>query len=737
MDGNTTALLFWVLFELLQLVWVLFELLLFKLVLLFWVLFFELVLLFWVLFFELLQLFWVLFFELLQLVWVLFFELLQLFWVLFFELLQLVWVLFFELVLLFWVLFFELLQLVWLLLFELLLLFWVVLFFELWVLFQLLQLFWVVLFFELWVLFELLELFWQGRWEATSSHGLVGIAVNGVPIYSEPLVYSYDSCLGHSDTHHTYHYHQPPVCLLSTLGIPTPENASWVAARRPETHWPAFGEPSPVVGWALDGFPIYGPYDENGTLMVGTSSENTTLDACNGKTLKDGWAYFVTPNAPYHVGCFVGEVVGIVASDEPLLEVTTCPRRGINNTYTNLTGAIEPPDDCYSETFPYRGPLFLFPYPNPDLLGYAPIRAHSLILGASHAALLALGAAVSVPICRRRVQQQPINVAILTFVILVSLCRGLFFLGDPYHGRRRFPALLTGIIYGLPFPALNIAVLMKILFVAELLYVVERAADEVDDDVDVNPAMLPNSKFVVATISAIEFPVQLGADVCRWLGKDWGVLIACQIFFVLWGLGVGAINVFITRHIRSWKSYHLVREEPALRILILGLQSSICTNSLACVTSGITLVLFTPQFLGCNLRRGSLFWLLTTTRVCEVCTCATILVPFVCSTLLNMENKGLLKSCKMARTSPHLDNSFFDDDDDDDGLDADDVYERVATRSPPGTPKKQQKNAGGAEELRDEMRTVMAMVKVRRLAARFGAGGKGDNLDARRVYAAS
>ena len=71
------------------------------------------------------------------------------------------------------------------------------------------------------------------------------------------------------------------------------------------------GDPTPValndfeptqgqilIGYTFDGFPIYGPYDNNGKF-------HTDLDNCNGKRGENNhYAYYSTPTFPYHVGCF-------------------------------------------------------------------------------------------------------------------------------------------------------------------------------------------------------------------------------------------------------------------------------------------------------------------------------------------------------------------------------------------------------------------------------------------------
>ena len=63
----------------------------------------------------------------------------------------------------------------------------------------------------------------------------------------------------------TYGCHGPPTCLLRQLDAQTYAH-------------------SPQVGWAADGFPVYGPRGEHGTLMkaCGSTIDGPCLDACGG-----------------------------------------------------------------------------------------------------------------------------------------------------------------------------------------------------------------------------------------------------------------------------------------------------------------------------------------------------------------------------------------------------------------------------------------------------------------------
>ena len=53
------------------------------------------------------------------------------------------------------------------------------------------------------------------------------------------------------------------------------------AHEAPEAHWPQVAEPSPIVAFALDGVPIYGPYGEDGLLV-----DVQTLDECSPRLLE-------------------------------------------------------------------------------------------------------------------------------------------------------------------------------------------------------------------------------------------------------------------------------------------------------------------------------------------------------------------------------------------------------------------------------------------------------------------
>eukprot|EP00924_Labyrinthula_sp_SR-Ha-C_P009772 maker-scaffold_22-augustus-gene-5.19-mRNA-1 protein AED:0.07 eAED:0.16 QI:0/0/0/1/1/1/2/0/2604 len=122
-----------------------------------------------------------------------------------------------------------------------------------------------------------------------------------------------------------YGYRSEPICLypagynpyqrygiifpLNKTGYYYPPPEFRVQIKNEDNPWP--GQRSPKLGYALDGFPIYGPFDENGLLP-------TDLDVCNSRfdTKLHSRVYHITPGrSPYILGCWVGRV----QQDTPIL----------------------------------------------------------------------------------------------------------------------------------------------------------------------------------------------------------------------------------------------------------------------------------------------------------------------------------------------------------------------------------------------------------------------------------
>lgn len=140
--------------------------------------------------------------------------------------------------------------------------------------------------------------------------GTIGVLTNGVPFFNalDAMSYnnqniwhrnamyweagSFDSCKGHPAPGGVYHPHQFPPC---------------VAATTPQYH-------SPIIGFAFDGFPIYGPYaylnsdGSGGIARMRTSYRTRSIT--QRTTLPDGTQlppnqYGPAVSTQYPLGCFV------------------------------------------------------------------------------------------------------------------------------------------------------------------------------------------------------------------------------------------------------------------------------------------------------------------------------------------------------------------------------------------------------------------------------------------------
>lgn len=146
--------------------------------------------------------------------------------------------------------------------------------------------------------------------------GAIAIAANGVPIFNPIkndgrtdtfLAGELDKWGGHSGRGDDYHYHIPPLILQGKLGKSLP------------------------VAYALDGYPIYGLTEPDGT-----SPKN--LDGFNGHSMaKLGYHYHATKSYPYLNGGFHGEVTERGGQVDPQPRATspreaTSPLRGAKIT---------------------------------------------------------------------------------------------------------------------------------------------------------------------------------------------------------------------------------------------------------------------------------------------------------------------------------------------------------------------------------------------------------------------
>lgn len=170
---------------------------------------------------------------------------------------------------------------------------------------------------------------------------VVGITTTGVLIDSHAQTWAYDMCNGHSDKKGQYHYHIPAMCFLDNMGVAFADSADWwindemTEVRNYEemaAQFPATADPSPVIGFARDGFPIYALYDKTGALQL-SQPFGGDLDECNGKTDADGnYSYFISATPPFTPTCLKGQVGRFAYSSSSV----ACPADGIENSILTM-----------------------------------------------------------------------------------------------------------------------------------------------------------------------------------------------------------------------------------------------------------------------------------------------------------------------------------------------------------------------------------------------------------------
>jgi YHYH protein len=130
------------------------------------------------------------------------------------------------------------------------------------------------------------------------SMGMIGVMKSGVAVFNaldgegrDAVAHEIqDKCDGHPQQEGHYHYHNLSKCLEE---------------KQSKKH-------SELVGYALDGFGIFGLYSENGKELT-----NNDLDECHGHTHEILWDdkmvnmyhYHATREYPYTIGCFKGNPI--------------------------------------------------------------------------------------------------------------------------------------------------------------------------------------------------------------------------------------------------------------------------------------------------------------------------------------------------------------------------------------------------------------------------------------------
>lgn len=155
-----------------------------------------------------------------------------------------------------------------------------------------------------------------------------------------------DQCAGHTDVAGVYHYRTTPGDSDAQNHFKTrntdfsycTELSAFVKSDDESRH-------SPLIGFALDGIPLYGPRDVDGKLP-------TDLDACNGHTDIEHpfYHYHTTSNYPYTVGCFRGcvdDVVNGAFTGSTCTQMTDSGGMAVAYDYSSITHVHSPTAESY------------------------------------------------------------------------------------------------------------------------------------------------------------------------------------------------------------------------------------------------------------------------------------------------------------------------------------------------------------------------------------------------------
>ncbi len=163
--------------------------------------------------------------------------------------------------------------------------------------------------------------------------GAIALAVNGVPIFNPLnnrgedafLIGELDEFGGHCGRADDYHYHIAPVHLEKTIGKGLP------------------------IAYALDGYPIYGYEEPDGSPV-------TALDAMNGHQDASGnYHYHASKTYPYLNGGFYGQVTERDGQVDPQPRAEPLRPAGKPLRNARITGFREVEPNHYSLTYNIQG----------------------------------------------------------------------------------------------------------------------------------------------------------------------------------------------------------------------------------------------------------------------------------------------------------------------------------------------------------------------------------------------
>lgn len=167
----------------------------------------------------------------------------------------------------------------------------------------------------------------------TFTRGAIALAANGIPIFNpynnrgeaSALIGELDQWGGHCGRADDYHYHVAPLHLTNVLGVALP------------------------VAFALDGYPVYGLTEPDGSAVTG-------LDSLKGHTNGIGsYHYHASLSLPYLNAGFHGMVSYVGGQVDPQPSVQPVRPSGVPLTGASILGFTNPAPDQYSLRYRLTG----------------------------------------------------------------------------------------------------------------------------------------------------------------------------------------------------------------------------------------------------------------------------------------------------------------------------------------------------------------------------------------------
>ena len=125
--------------------------------------------------------------------------------------------------------------------------------------------------------------------KTATSFSTMGLALNGISFFNENAkppdeitdeLFTFDQCSGHPQNEGNYHYHVDPVCLIRDLGGAVVTKSTTVEGTTYSWIEDNGTNGGLLIGFLLDGFPVYGPVGDNHTTDNGSSTPS--IDSYNG-----------------------------------------------------------------------------------------------------------------------------------------------------------------------------------------------------------------------------------------------------------------------------------------------------------------------------------------------------------------------------------------------------------------------------------------------------------------------